>query len=112
LKAGAYLEKGKPDKARKEIATCLEILPEYAEALLLRAQLNYQEGALEPALKDVDAAKSNFTAFSKFFTYTYQDYLDRLRDDRDRQETLSHTQHMGSCSPSSVHSYSLAHALH
>jgi tetratricopeptide (TPR) repeat protein len=88
LKAGAYLEKGKPDKARKEIAACLEILPEYAEALLLRAQLNYQEGALEPALKDVDAAKSNFTAFSKFFTYTYQDYLDRLRDDRDRQETL------------------------
>jgi tetratricopeptide (TPR) repeat protein len=90
LKGGAYLEKGKLEKARKEIAACLEIFPEYADARLLLAQLNYQEGALEPALKEVESAKSNFTTFSKFFTYTYQDYLDRLREDRDNQVNLIH----------------------
>ena len=88
LKGAGFLGKGKLDKARKEINACLEIFPEYADAHLLLAQVDYQEGSLGPALQQIESAKANFTAFSKFFTYTYQDYLDRLRDDRDNQENL------------------------
>ena len=87
LKGGEYLEKGKLDKARKEAETSLKIFPEYAEAHLLMAELGYQRGEYDEALQEIETAKRDFTAFSKLYTFTYQEYLDRLRDQRDDKES-------------------------
>ncbi len=87
LKGAEYLKKGKFEKARKEADICLEIFPGYADAHLIIAQLQYQQGALDPALKEIETAKSEFTTFSKFYSYSYQEYLNRLRDERDQAES-------------------------
>lgn len=88
LKGGEHLKKEKMDKARKEAETALEIFPEYAEAHLLMAQLEYQEGRYENALKEVATAKTDFLAFGKLYSYSYQEYLDRLRQQRDQKQEV------------------------
>ena len=88
LKGGEYLKKGKLDKARKEAETGLEIFPRYAEARLLLAELAYQRGEYDGALRDIETAKNDFSAFSRLYTYTYQEYLDRLREQRDEKEKV------------------------
>ncbi len=86
LKGGDYLKKGKLDKARKEAETSLQIFPEYAEAHLLMAEVGYQRGQYEEALKEIETGKKDFAAFGKLYTFTYQEYLDRLREQRDEKE--------------------------
>lgn len=87
LKGGEHLKKGKTDKARKEAEISLEIFPDYAEAHLLMAQLEYQDGRYENALKEVATAKTDFSTFGKLYTFTYQEYLDRLREQRNEKES-------------------------
>jgi tetratricopeptide (TPR) repeat protein len=74
------------EKARKEAETALEVFPDYAEAHLLLAQLEYQEGGYENALQEVVTAKADFTTFGKLYAFSYQEYLDRLRAQRDEKE--------------------------
>jgi tetratricopeptide (TPR) repeat protein len=88
LKGGEHLKKGRMDKARKEAETALEIFPDYAEAHLLLAQLEYQDGRYENALKEVTTAKTDFTTFGKLYSYSYQEYLDRLRQQRDEKQEV------------------------
>ncbi|MBN2345706.1 MAG: tetratricopeptide repeat protein [Candidatus Aminicenantes bacterium] len=86
LKGAEHLKKGKLEKARKEAAACLEIFPNHADGHWLSAQILYQQGKHEEALKEMETAKSDFAAFAKFYTYSYQEYLDQLRKDREEQE--------------------------
>jgi tetratricopeptide (TPR) repeat protein len=89
LKGGEHIKKGKMDKARKEAETALEIFPDYAEAHLLLAQLEYQDGRYENALKEVTTAKTDFNTFGKLYSYSYQEYLDRLREQRDEKQAYA-----------------------
>jgi tetratricopeptide (TPR) repeat protein len=91
LKGGEHLKKGKMDKARKEAETALEIFSDYAEAHLLMAQLEYQDGRYENALKEVTTAKTDFSTFGKLYTFSYQEYLDRLREQRDEKQEIVNT---------------------
>ena len=87
LKSAEHLKKGKMEKARKEADVCLEIFPGYADAHLLVAQLQYQQGQYEAALKKIETAKSAFDTFNKFYAFSYQEYLTRLREERDRRDS-------------------------
>jgi tetratricopeptide (TPR) repeat protein len=84
LKGGEYLKKGKLDKAQQAAQAALAVFPEYAEARLLQAELGYQRAQYEEALKEIEAAKTNFRQFSKLYEYSYLQYLDLLRQERDR----------------------------
>jgi tetratricopeptide (TPR) repeat protein len=86
LKGGEYLKKGKLDKAQKEAATSLAILPQYADARLLGAELGYQRGQYEEALKEIETAKSDFVTVKDLYAFSYQEHLARLRDQRDEME--------------------------
>jgi tetratricopeptide (TPR) repeat protein len=83
LKGGEYLQKGKFEKARKEADACLEIFPGFADARLLLAQTDYQQGQFATALKEIETAQADFRKFSKFYEYSYLEYLDLLREQRD-----------------------------
>ena len=83
LKGGEYLKKGKLDKALQAAQAALAIFPEYAEARLLQAEVGYQRAQYEEALKDIEAAKANFRRFSKLYEYSYLQYLELLRQERD-----------------------------
>jgi len=87
LKGGEYLKKGKLDKAQKEADTSLAILPRYADARLLKAELGYQRGQYEEALKDIETAKDDFVTVKELYEFSYQEYLERLREQRDELET-------------------------
>lgn len=86
LKGAEYLGKGKLEKVQKEIAASLKILPDYADARMLSAQLQYQQGQYESALGEIENAKSGFAAIKKFYYDSYQDYIDRLREERDQKD--------------------------
>ncbi len=83
LKGGEFLNKGKLEKARNEVDISLQIFPGYADAYLLMAELDYRQGQLEPALRAIETAKANFKKFSRFYEYSYLEYLKLLREERD-----------------------------
>ncbi|MBN2399908.1 MAG: tetratricopeptide repeat protein [Candidatus Aminicenantes bacterium] len=83
LKGGDYLNKGKFEKARNEADIALQVFPGYADAYLLVAELDYRQGQLEPALQAIETAKANFKKFSRFYEYSYLEYLKLLREERD-----------------------------
>ena len=83
LKGGEFLKKGKLDKAQQAAQAALAIFPEYAEARLLQAEVGYQRAQYEEALKEIEAAKANFRQFSKLYEYSYLQYLELLRQERD-----------------------------
>ncbi len=86
LKGGEYLKKGKLDKAQKEAEASLAILPRYADARLLLAELAYQRGEYDGALRDIETAKNDFVTVKELYEFSYQDYLERLRKQRDDLE--------------------------
>jgi len=82
VKGTDYLHKGKLEKAQKEADACLEVYPGFADAHLLRALLQYQQGNFELALKEVETAKSDFGGISEFYAISYQEHFVRLREQR------------------------------
>lgn len=86
LKGGEFLKKSKLDKAEKEADVSLGILPRYADARLLKAEIAYQRGRYEEALTEVTIAKDDFVTVKDLYAFSYQDYLDRLRKQRDDLE--------------------------
>jgi tetratricopeptide (TPR) repeat protein len=87
LKGVEYLGKGKLEKVQKEADACLEIFPGYSDAHMLMAQLQYQQGQYETALKEIETAKADFGAIKKFYYVSFQDYIDRLREERDQKDS-------------------------
>ncbi len=85
LKGAEYLSKGKLEKVQKEIDASLEIFPDYSDARFLSAQLLYQQGQYESALKEIESAKSGFNTIKEFYYNSYQDYINDLREERDQK---------------------------
>jgi tetratricopeptide (TPR) repeat protein len=79
-----YLQKGKLAKAQKEADASLEIYSDFADAHLLLALLQYQQGNFDLALKEIETAKSGFGAISDFYAISYQDHFVRLREQRNQ----------------------------
>lgn len=86
LKGGEFLKNGKLDKAEKEAGVSLGILSRYADARLLKAEIAYQRGLYEEALTEVTIAKDDFVTVKDLYAFSYQDYLERLRRQRDDLE--------------------------
>ena len=74
--------KGNLDKAEKNLLEALAIMPEHAEAAYVMAQIHLKRKQLPEALASITAAEKNYTANTQFRTFTYQDYLDRLRQQK------------------------------
>ena len=78
--------KEKYDKAEKELKTCLELMPEHAEAYFFLAQIDLKKGEFNQALADIEKAESNYEFIGQFYAYTQELRLEQLRDDKSRLE--------------------------
>lgn len=78
--------KEKYDKAEKELKTCLELMPEHADAYFFLAQIDYKKGEFNQALTDIEKAESNYEFIGQFYAYTHELRLEQLRDDKSRLE--------------------------
>jgi tetratricopeptide (TPR) repeat protein len=85
--AGAKLfAKGDLDKAEKKVLAALEIMPEHADAMYVLAQIQLKRKDLPRALAFILDAKKNYAFIAGFHTFTHQQYLDRLRQQRQSLE--------------------------
>ena len=83
--------KGNLDKAEKKLRECLEIMPEHADADYVMAQVHLKRKAFPEALAAIAMAEKNYAANAKFKIFFQQDYLDRLRKQKqalDERRTL------------------------
>jgi tetratricopeptide (TPR) repeat protein len=78
----ALFEKGKYEKAEKKLLECLEVFPQNADAHFYLAQIYYKSNDLGQALQSVENAKKHFQFMNKFYTFTYQEMLNTLRDQK------------------------------
>jgi pentatricopeptide repeat protein len=85
-KGKGYFIKGKDDKAEKEFRACLEIMPGHADALFFLSQIDYKKGDFNQALADIEKAKENYQHIGEFFTFTHQQRLETLRDEKMKME--------------------------
>jgi len=74
--------KGNLDKAEKKLLEALAIMPEHADASFVMAQIQLKRKDFSKALALILDAKKNYVTIAKFRTFTYQQYLDRLRQQR------------------------------
>jgi pentatricopeptide repeat protein len=85
----ALFEKGNYEKAEKKLLECLKTFPQNANAHFFLAEIYYKKNDFAKALESIENAKSNFQAMSKFYTFTYQEMLNTLRDQKSQiQETV------------------------
>lgn len=78
--------KEKYEKAEMELRACLEIMPEHADALFFLSQIDYKKGDFEQALADIEKAKSNYEFIGRLYTFTHQERLEALRDEKFKLE--------------------------
>jgi tetratricopeptide (TPR) repeat protein len=78
--------KGALDKAEKKLLAALAIMPEHADAYYVLAQIHLKRKELPQALDSITVAEKNYAANAQFHTFTYQQYLDRLRQQRQELE--------------------------
>lgn len=74
--------KGNLDKAEKKMQEALEIMPEHADASYMLAQIQLKRKDIPRALTLILDAKKNYAFIANFHTFTHQQYLDRLRQQR------------------------------
>jgi tetratricopeptide (TPR) repeat protein len=84
IKGKEHFAKKRYEKAGEEFKSCLEILPEHADALYFLAQVDYQKGDFPQALTDIEKAKENCAVISKFTATIDAQRLDALRDEQMR----------------------------
>ncbi|MCU0237200.1 MAG: tetratricopeptide repeat protein [Acidobacteria bacterium] len=77
------LKKGKPAKALKEAELSMEIFADYSDAYLLLAMIHFQEGKYDAGLAEIEKAKGTFGGIREFYAASYQDYINRLREQRE-----------------------------
>lgn len=65
------------EKAAQELAKCVEIAPNHAEARLILALINYRQGKLEQALGEIEQAKNNYAKLAHYKALTEQEFLGR-----------------------------------
>jgi pentatricopeptide repeat protein len=78
--------KEKYDRAEKELRACLEIMPEHADASFFLSQIDYKKGDFEQALAGIEKAKSNYEFIGQLYTFTHQERLEALRDEKFKLE--------------------------
>jgi len=76
-------KKGKVDKAVKELEKCLEIFSRHDKAHFVLADIYLKKRDLEKAEKHIRAAKEGFEHLEKWYSFTFQQYLDTLRKQKD-----------------------------
>lgn len=82
LDGAKQFAKGNLDKAEKKLLETLAIMPEHADAYYLLAQIQLKRKEFSQALASITAAEKNYAFIAKFQTFTHQQYLDRLRQQR------------------------------
>lgn len=87
LNGKEFFNKGKFDKADKELKACLEIMPEHADAYFYLAQIDLRNNEFDRALADIEKAESNYQFIGQFYTYTHELRLEQLRDDQSSLES-------------------------
>jgi tetratricopeptide (TPR) repeat protein len=87
LSGAELFAKGKLDMAVKKLLDCLEAMPEHADASYLLAQIHLKRRELSRALDAITTAEKNYAANARFQNFSHQDYLDRLRQQREGLET-------------------------
>lgn len=82
LKAEKLFKKGKTGKSVTALKKCLEIFPKHDKAHFLLANILLKQRKLKEAETEILAAKEGFNYLQKWYSYTFQEYMDRLRDRR------------------------------
>lgn len=77
---------GKLDKAEAKLKECLAIFPKNPDAQYLMAQIQLKRGEIEPALASIEGAERSFLEAGQLYTFTHQEMLSDLRDQRARLE--------------------------
>jgi tetratricopeptide (TPR) repeat protein len=73
-------------KAEEELDKCLQVMPEHADAYYLLAQIGYKKGRFEEALDDIQKAVANHEYIAQFYTFTHQERLEILREQKRKAE--------------------------
>ncbi|MDY0297695.1 MAG: tetratricopeptide repeat protein [Acidobacteriota bacterium] len=82
LNGEKLFKKGKIDKAVKELEECLKIFPRHDKAHLILAGIHLKKRDLEKAEKHILEAKDGFKYLQKWYSFTFQQYLDSLREQK------------------------------
>jgi tetratricopeptide (TPR) repeat protein len=82
LDGAKQFAKGNLDKAEKKLLEALAIMPEHADASYVMAQIELKRKDLPEALASILNAEKNYSFIARFHTFTHQQYLDRLRQQR------------------------------
>ena len=86
LSGAELFAKGKLDMAEKKLLECLNTMPGHADASYLLAQIHLRRKELSLALEAINTAEKNYAANARFQNFSHQDYLDRLRQQREGLE--------------------------
>ena len=86
LDGARLFAKGDLDKAEKKLQDALAIMPEHADASYVLAEVQLKRKDLPRALALILDAMKNYAFIANFHTFTHQQYLDRLRQQRQSLE--------------------------
>lgn len=85
----ALFAKGNFDKAEKKFRECLNIFPKNANANYFLAQILLKKNDLEKALQSIETAETCFSELSKLYSFTHQEMLNKLREQKqDLEESI------------------------
>jgi tetratricopeptide (TPR) repeat protein len=82
----AQFTKGKFDKAERKFLECLEVFPKNADAHFFMAQIHEKNNDLDKALQSIETAKACFSEIGKFYAFSHQELLNKLRDQKSQVE--------------------------
>jgi len=82
----ALFAKGNYDKARKKLLECLDMFPKNADAHFFMAQIHLKKNDLENARQSIESAKANFSELGKLYSFTHQEMLNDLREQKSQVE--------------------------
>jgi tetratricopeptide (TPR) repeat protein len=110
LEGAKQFAKGNLDKAEKKLLEALAIMPEHADVYYLMAQIQLRRKEFSKALASISTAEKNYAYIGKFQTFTHQQYLDRLRQQRQDldeqrqriQDAMSRLPPLSSAEPASL----------
>lgn len=84
--AKALFAKGKFDRAEAKLRDCLAMFPKNPDAHYLLAQIQLRRSDLDPALASIEGAERSFTEISQLYTFTHQEMMTDLREQKVRLE--------------------------
>jgi len=82
----ALFAKGKFGEAEKKLRECLATFEKHADAHWLMAQIELKRGDVDAALVSIESAKTYFVEIGQLYSYTHQEMMNDLRDQRARLE--------------------------